>query len=232
MSSPVGFRIFTKVRRPPKELVEQFRDLPVANIGDEMNRAACMAARIRPFNPTPLLGTAFTVKSRVGDNLLLHAALDMAEPGDVIVVDAQNDTTYAITGENMMMWAERRKLAGVVIDGAMRDVDSLSKLNIALYASGTQPNGPYKDGPGEINVPITCGGVVVNPGDILVGDADGIVVVPAATAATVLESARAKLGAELKMREEINAGTWSRASYTTEAMRARGAQIIDDVYPG
>jgi RraA family protein len=228
----VGFRIFTKVRRPSRDLVEQFRDLPVANIGDEMNRTACMAARIRPYNPTQLLGTAFTVKSRVGDNLMLHAAIDMAEPGDVIVVDAQNDTTYAITGENMMMWAERRKIAGVVIDGAMRDVDSLSRLGIALYASGAQPNGPYKDGPGEINVPITCGGVVVNPGDILVGDVDGIVVIPAGSASAVLESARAKLAVELKTREQINDGSWSRSGYTLEAMRKRGAEVIDDYYPG
>src|SRR3546814_11695082 len=104
----------------------------------------------------------------------------------------------------------------------MRDVDSIAKMTFPVYAAGYQPNGPYKDGPGEINVPISCGGVTVNPGDIIVGDADGLVAVPRQTAEAILEKARGKLRQELQTREAINAGTWNRSAYTEEALSKRG----------
>jgi len=228
--SSVGFRIFTKVNRPGRELVEQFRGLPVANIADEMNRLLCMDARIKPLNHTPLLGTALTVRVRTGDNLMFHRALDMAQPGDVIVVEDQGDLDNAMAGENMMMWAERRGLAGVVVDGAMRDIKSISQMKFPVYAAGIQPKGPFKNGPGEINVPICCGGVVVNPGDILVGDTDGIVVIEPKFAAEVLEKAKAKLKKEIATREAIINGTWDRSAYTDEALKKLGCEIIDDFY--
>ena len=132
----VGFRIYKRMNRPPKTLLDQFKGLPVANIADEMNRLGCMDARIRPLNANPVVGPALTVKARTGDNLMLHRALDMAEPGDVIVVEDQGDLAHALIGELMMMWAERRGIAGVIIDGAMRDVEVLRELKIAAYAAG------------------------------------------------------------------------------------------------
>jgi RraA family protein len=226
----IGFRVFTRINRPPQALVEAFSNLPVANIADEMNRLWCMDARIRPLNKAPLLGPAFTVRARVGDNLMLHAAIDLAEPGDVIVVEDQGDLANALIGENMMLWAARRRLGGMVVDGAMRDVECLSQMNFPCYAAGIQPKGPYKDGPGEINVPISCGGVVVTPGDIVVGDADGIVVIPPRDAADVATKARKKLEAELATRKAIADGTWNRTPYTLEALAAKGCEIIDDAW--
>ncbi|MDR3561333.1 MAG: 4-carboxy-4-hydroxy-2-oxoadipate aldolase/oxaloacetate decarboxylase [Negativicutes bacterium] len=228
--SNVGFRVYTKINRPSKELVEQFKGLPVANIADEMNRLSCMDACIKPLNSTPLLGTAFTVKARVGDNLMLHTAIDMAQPGEIIIVDDQGDTANSLIGENMMLWAERRGISGMVIDGAVRDVETLSQMKFPVYATGVQPNGPYKDGPGEINVPVCCGGITVNPGDIIVGDADGVVVIKAQDAPVVLEKAKAKLKQELATREAIANGTWNRSKYTLDALRKLGCEIIDDVY--
>ena len=108
---------------------------------------------------------------------MFHRALDMAEAGDVIVIQGEGDLAHALAGENMMLWAQRRKLAGVIADGAMRDLEPIRQMNFPVYAAGIQPKGPYKMGPGEINVPVTCGGVVVFPGDILVGDQDGVVVI-------------------------------------------------------
>src|SRR5687768_14592971 len=143
--SNVGFRIYTKINRPDRQLVEEFRGLPVAVIADEMNRLGCMDARIKPLNRASLLGVAFTVKARAGDNLMLHRALDMAAPGDVIVVDGQGDLSNAIAGENMMMWAQRRQIAGVIIDGAMRDRDSIRNMEFPVFAAGIQPKGPYKN---------------------------------------------------------------------------------------
>ena len=228
----VGFRVYTKVCRPGKELVEQFKDLPVSNIGDEMNRICCVDARIRPVNnpPLPLLGTAFTVKARVGDNLMLHTAIDMAQPGDVVVVDGQGDLVNSLIGENMMLWAERRGLAGMIIDGAVRDVHTLSQMKFPVFAAGVQPNGPYKSGPGEINAPVCCGGITVNPGDIIVGDPDGVVVIRPKDAPVLLQKAKAKLQQELATREAIAKGTWDRSKYTLDALKKMGCEIIDGCY--
>ena len=228
--SNVGFRVYKKINRPNKALLDQFKDLPVANIADEMNRLGCMDARIRPLNSSPLVGPALTVKARAGDNLMLHRALDMAEPGDVIVVEDQGDLTHALIGELMMLWAERRGIAGVVVDGAMRDIDVLRGLKIAAYAAGIQPKGPYKAGPGEINVPISCGGVVVNPGDIVVGDADGLLVIRPGDAPAILEKAKGKYKKEMAAREAIKNGSWDRSAYSEEALRAMGCEFIDDVW--
>jgi RraA family protein len=230
MADGIGFRIFNRIHRAPATLVAQFRGLPVANIADEMNRGFCLDAPIRPMNQAPLLGVAFTVRVRPGDNLMLHRAIDMAEPGDVIMVDAQGELANAISGELMMAWAARRGVAGVVVDGAMRDADVIGRMALPVYARGITPRGPYKSGPGEINVPIACGGVVVHPGDIVVGDADGVVVIPRREAEAVLERARRKQSDEAATREAIDAGTWNREAYSDEKLRAMGCAIIDGAY--
>lgn len=228
--SNVGFRIFTKFNRPEPRLVEEFKGVPVAVIGDEMNRLCCMEARIRPLNKTPLVGVAMTVRTRPGDNLLLHRALDMAAAGDIIVVDGQGELSNAIAGENMMMWAHHRELGGVVVDGAMRDIEAISKLPMAVFAAGIQPRGPYKSGPGEINVPITCGGIVVFPGDIVVGDEDGVVVVRPAEAAAIAKRAHARHQKEELTRQTIVQGTYDRSAYTEDALRKMGCEIVDAVW--
>lgn len=228
--SNAGFRIFTKINRPSKDLVEAFRGLPVANIADEMNRFSCVDARIKPLNSTPLLGTAFTVKARIGDNLMFHKAIDMAQPGDVIVVDVQGDLVNSLTGEIMMRLVLKKGISGVVVDGAVRDVEALREMPLAIYAAGVTPKGPYKDGPGEINAPVCCGGVVVNPGDIIVGDADGIVVISPNDAPVLAEKAKAKLKQEQATFKAIDEGTLNRSAYSDEAFIKRGCEIIDDYY--
>jgi RraA family protein len=225
--SNVGLRIFTHSNRPPKALLEGFAGIPVANIADNMNRMSCMDAKIRPINDMPLLGPAFTVKARPGDNLMLHRALDLAEPGDIVVVDAQGDLTNAIMGELMALWAKQRGIGGFIIDGAIRDIGALKKMGLPIYAAGVTPAGPYKDGPGEINVPVACGGVVVNPGDILVGDEDGIVVINPRDAAELLEKARAKSRAEMQTIEEIATMSWDR-TWVEKALAERGVAVEND----
>ena len=226
----IGFRIYKKIHRPDKGLVEQFRMLPAANIGDEMNRFNCVAANIRPVNAVRLLGTAITARTRSGDNLVLHKALDLAQPGDVVVIDGQGDLTNALVGENMVLWAMRRGIAGIVVDGAIRDVETIRQFDFPVYAAGITPSGVYKHGAGEVNVPVCCGRVIVNPGDIVVGDADGLVVVPAGDAAHVLEKARNRLKQELAIREAISAGSWIRQGCSDEAVAQIGCEIIDDYH--
>lgn len=192
MQTNVGCRIFDNIRRPSHELIDKFKGIPSSNINDEMNRLYCMHEYIRLLNPrnsVQLLGVAFTVKVPQGENLMFHRALDMAQPGDVIVVDGGSGVNRALCGELMMTLAAYRGIAGVIIDGCIRDLDGIETLTMPVYARGVTPQGPWKNGPGEINVPVSCGGQVVLPGDILVGDRDGIVVIRPEDAAYVAEKA-------------------------------------------
>lgn len=225
--SNVGLRIFPDIVRPPQALINGFAGIPVANIADNMNRMSCMNAKIRPINDVPLLGPAFTVKSRPGDNLLLHRALDLAQPGDIVVVDAQGDLTNSVMGELMALWAVQRGIGGFVVDGAIRDIGALKRMGMPIYAAGVTPAGPYKDGPGEINVAVACGGVVVHPGDILVGDEDGIVVINPHDAEILLEKSRAKSRMERKVMEDIANMAWDRR-WIEQALAERGVTVVKE----
>lgn len=172
----IGCRIKKDFERPSKEIVNLFQGMQVANIDDCMGRIGSTKANIKAYNHGQLLGTAFTVRVPQGDNLMFHAAMDMAKPGDVIVIDAGGLTDRAIFGELMATYCKTKGIKGIVCDGAIRDSQALSTMeDFKVFASGISPNGPYKNGPGEINYPVVIGGQVVNPGDIVVGDEDGII---------------------------------------------------------
>lgn len=173
----VGCRIYSGFQRPSQELINRFAGIPVANLGDCMNRIAAISQNIRPLNQAKLLGTAFTVKVPPGDNLMLHKAMDLAKPGDVLMIDAGGTTDRAIFGEIMTSYCRGRNLAGLVVDGSIRDFEALSQMDYPVYASGVSPNGPYKNGPGEIGTEIVVGGQVIHPGDIVIGDGDGVIAV-------------------------------------------------------
>lgn len=190
MARGVGCRIFNTVNRPDRETVKEFKDIPVPNISDNMGRIFCMDSYIKPYNDVKLVGTAITVKAPLGDNLMFHKAIELAQPGDVIVIDGEGDMCHSLCGELMMTEAMKKGVAGFIVDGCIRDVESVKTMNFSVYARGVNPKGPYKNGPGEINVPISCGGQVVFPGDIIVGDLDGIVVIKAAEAAEILGKAK------------------------------------------
>jgi RraA family protein len=186
-STTTGFRILPSPPRPAERLLAAFAKLPTSNISDNMARHYGAGARLRPYHSGgTLVGPAFTVKTRAGDNLLTHKAIDMAAPGDVILVDAGGGLDHAIIGEIMSSLAKKRGVAGLVIDGAIRDVDAIGASDFPVYACGVTHRGPYKDGPGEINVTVSIAGMVVNPGDIIVGDGDGVVAIPQGEAERIL----------------------------------------------
>lgn len=188
-----GFRILPLERRVDASLVRRFAAVPVANVSDVMSRMSAAGPTLRPLHAGGVLaGPAFTVKSRPGDNLMLHKALDLASPGDVIVVDAGGDLTNAMLGEMMLAHAETRGLAGVVINGAVRDLAAIKAGSFPVFAAGVTHRGPYKNGPGEINVPVSLGGMVIEPGDLILGDDDGVVSVPYAEAAAICAEAEKK----------------------------------------
>lgn len=218
----IGFRIRPVTERASPEHCARAARLPAANIGDVMNRMQTMRTGFQAYGgKRQVAGPAFTLRSRSGDNLMLHHAIDIARPGDIIVADGGGELAIAMTGELMMGHAAKRGVTAVIIDGAIRDKAELAKLDIGVWARGVTPSGPYKDGPGEIGVPISCGGQVVMPGDLIMADEDGVVVIPRAEAEAVLAAAEAHNAKELKMVEAIAAGTQDRA-WVLASLKAKG----------
>jgi RraA family protein len=208
----VGLRILRRTRKVSSETVERFRSLPVANVSDSMARMSAGGASLRPMHAGGgLAGPALTVKTRPGDNLMLHKALDVAEAGDVIVVDGGGDLTNSLMGEIMLAYAAKRGVSGFVIDGAVRDCAAIKASPLPLYSAGVTHRGPYKDGPGEINVPVSIDGMVIEPGDIVLGDEDGILCIPFDDAEAIYEAAAAKNEAEIKTIAAVEAGTNDRS---------------------
>jgi RraA family protein len=217
---PIGFRILPSPKRADPKLLERLRKLPVSNVSDNMARVHGAALQAM-HQSGRMVGTAFTVKTRPGDNLMVHKAIDMAAPGDVIVVDAGGALDTAIIGEIMSGWAEKRGLAGFVIDGAIRDSDILAEGDFPVYAAGVTHRGPYKDGPGEINVVISVSGMTVRPGDLITGDHDGVLAIAQEDAEAVIAAAEAQHQVEQAAMVAIAAGTYDR-KWVDEALRARG----------
>ncbi|MBB5784413.1 RraA family protein [Nonomuraea jabiensis] len=166
--------------------------LPTANIGDAMDRLGVLDSRIRPIWPgARVAGRAFTIWTRSGDNALIHQALDVVEPGDVIVVNGGGDESRALIGELIGQRAKNKGVAGFVIDGAVRDAGGLGEMGMPVFARAVTPAGPYKNGPGHLGRTVAVGGVAIAPGDLILGDADGVVVVPLADAERVAQAAEA-----------------------------------------
>lgn len=222
----IGFSIEPIRRRIDKALVDKFRALPVANISDCMSRMTAGGPRLRPMHAEGgLAGPAFTVKTRPGDNLMVHKALDLAEPGDVIVVDAGGDLTNAIIGEIMVNHAIRRGIAGIVIDGSIRDYGTIRRQNWPVYAAGITHRGPYKDGPGEIGVAVSIDGMIIEPGDLILGDEDGLLTVPFDQAERVYKEAAAKQAAEQKTLAALAEGKSTNRAWVDEALTRLGCEI-------
>ncbi|PVZ20526.1 MULTISPECIES: RraA family protein [unclassified Pseudomonas] len=223
----IGFRVLKAARKVSSEWAERYRHVPVANVSDSMNRMTAGGARLRPMHREGVLaGPALTVKARPGDNLMLHYAIDIAQPGDVIVVDAGGDLTNALIGEMMVAYAVKRGVAGIVIHGAIRDAASIGAGDFPLFAAGVSHRGPYKDGPGEINVPIAIDGMVIEPGDLVIGDDDGLLCVPYDQVPEVFDRATAKHAAETKQLEQIAKGENDR-SWVLKSLQQKGCALPD-----
>jgi regulator of RNase E activity RraA len=179
MQEKYGYRIRKNSIRPAKELVEKFKGVPTGNIVDAMGRVGAMHYLIKPINANfKMVGTAITVRGWACDNLIVYKAIDMLQEGDIIVIANDGFVSTSTWGDITSLMAREKKAAGMVTDGLVRDIEGIVDVGLPVFAKGSTPNSPYKDGPGEINCPVSCGGVTVNPGDIIVGDVDGVVVVP------------------------------------------------------
>ncbi len=199
-------------------------------LADVAGRRGALDGRIAPLAPSMrLAGPAFTIEVRAGDNLMIHTAMAMARPGDVLVIDGKGDRSCALMGSIMINACKKLGLAGVVIDAAVRDTEELRELGFPVYAVGANPNGPTKFTPGRINWPISCGGIAIAPGDLIVGDADGVVAIERDKAASLLAPAARKVADERARIADIVAGHNIRPQWLEGALRAAGVLGANEV---
>jgi len=207
----IGNRQNPNATQADADLIEAFKSAATAVISDNLSRLPG-ANGLRPFHRGGgMVGTALTVRTHAGDNLAIHQALELVRPGDVLVIDGGGDTSRALVGEIMATIAATRGAAGIVIDGAVRDAGALARSDFPCFARAAIHRGPYKNGPGEINVPVSIGGMIVEPGDIVVGDEDGVVAFPQSIAADLLNLVRAQENREAEILKSIREGTYTGA---------------------
>ncbi len=223
-TSPALSDIRRDLERVAPDVVRRASSFAASILADVAGRRGTLDGRIAPLSPSMrMAGPAFTVEVRPGDNLMIHAAIALAQPGDVIVVDGKADRTCALVGAIMVSTCRKRGLAGIVLDAAVRDTEELREMGFPVYAVGANPNGPTKGVTGRINWPISCGGIAVHPGDLVVGDADGVVVVEREKAGSLLEAAAKKVADERTRLDDIAAGRNLVAGWIEPALRGVGA---------
>jgi regulator of RNase E activity RraA len=215
--------VIRDIERVSAEVAKKAAEFPSSILADVAGRRGALSGRIAPLAPSMRFsGPAITVEVRPGDNLMIHAAMAIAKPGDVILVDGRGDLTSALMGEIMSQQCVALGVAGVVIDGAVRDCEAIRELGFPMYAAGLNPNGPTKFVPGRLNHPISIGGVTVNPGDLVVGDADGVTVIERDKAEAMLPLAAAKVAMETKRIADIKSRKALRPAWLDGALRAAG----------
>jgi RraA family protein len=221
MSTYKAIRKVPSAPQANEQVIAMLREIPVAALSDNMHRNIGTVG-LHPYHRAgkqTMAGTAVTARSRGGDNLTYLRALDFCRAGDVLVIDAGGDLNNAVVGGILSFYAASIGIAGVVIDGALRDVAEIRERDFPVYARGVTHRGPYKDGPGEINVPVSVGGMVVNPGDIVVGDQDGLLAIPQQGIEELIDKARAHLAAEAQTIQAMKEPRWDRSFI--DALEAR-----------
>ncbi|WP_419025256.1 RraA family protein [Emergencia sp.] len=201
--SNINCIVYNDFKRPDKLLIDRFRGIPVANLDDCMGRQAAADAAIKPIGKSGMAGPALTVKVTEGDNLMFHYAMDLAKEGDIIVIDAGGNTSRSIFGEIMVHYLLKKKVGGIIVDGAIRDKEEIAATGLPVYAKGVTPDGPWKNGPGTVNTPIVCGGRIVNPGDIVIADGDGVLFINPAEAEELLVKVKQLMENEKKSLDAV-----------------------------
>ncbi len=226
-ASPPALTVRRNFPRPPEALVARFRDAPTGWVVDANGRRGALDWRIRPITrAVRFAGVALTVRSRARDNLAPYAAIEFARPGDVMIVATDAYEEASVLGDILVGMAKNKGVAAFVTDGMVRDVEGLNAVGIPVLARGLCPNSPYKDGPGEIGLPLAIGGVTVNPGDLVVGDQDGVVVVAREALASVADALAEVRAKEAKMDELVRGGTTA-PPWMGETLAEKGVRYVD-----
>ena len=204
IGDPVALTIRRNISRANAELIAGFHNQPTGYVTDAFNGKGCLDYRIKPLDPSfSFCGSAITAFCGPMDNLAAMAALDVAMPGDVIVIATKNDETAAVIGDHWAYWAKKIGVAGVVCDGLVRDIAGLLRVGLPVFSRGLTPNSGFRNGPGEVNLGVSCGGVTIAPGDIIVGDRDGVVSIPLGAAAEVAATLKLVQENEIAVDDEL-----------------------------
>jgi regulator of RNase E activity RraA len=223
-----GFRVRHEIERPDPATIEALAGFETPAISDLMNRLYTMTPAIRAVTRADrVAGPACTVKAYPGDNLMVHKSLDVAQPGDVVVVDASASSLTAVLGDLVSAKAKHRGIAGFVVDGHIRDLPGILALeSFPVFARGVTPIGPLHRGPGEVNHPVSAGGIVVQPGDVIVGDQNGVVVVPRELADEMVDRLQRRRAAEADYTDAVSRGEFSNA-WVDDLLDASGVEHSD-----
>lgn len=201
------YTVYRDFKRPVQKLIKGFSELSSPLISDAMGRTNVMSSDIASLvRGAKLCGPALTVNTYTADNLMIHLAIKLSKPGDILIINNGGHQNAGLWGELMTVSAIERKIAGIVIEGGVRDIAELNKLNFPVFGRCVNPRGTFKNDPGSVNIPISCGGVAVCPGDLIFGDDDGVVVIPLAKCVEVLDKARAQQNKEAEIRVRLKKG--------------------------
>src|SRR5579862_1846691 len=226
----MSHKIVRKIRRADPEVVRALGELGVATVHEAEGRAGLMKPYMRPIYSTArAAGCAVTVSSQPGDNLMLHAAMEVCAPGDILVVTTTSESTDGMFGELLGVSCQAHGVAGLIIDAGVRDTTELTAMNFPVWAKAVSAQGTVKSTPGDVNVPVVCAGAMINPGDVIVADADGVVVVPREKAAEVAQASEQRLAKEEKSRQRLRQGELGLDFYGLRAKLVEmGVEFVDE----
>ena len=226
----MSHKIVRKIARPDADTIKILGAAGVATVHEAQGRSGLMRPYMRPIYPTArLAGPALTVSSQPGDNLMIHASLDVCQPGDVLVVVTTSESTDGMFGELLGVSCQAHGIAGLIIDAGVRDTAELTAMNFPVFAKAVSAQGTVKNTPGDVNIPVVCAGAMINPGDVIVADADGVVVVPREKAAQVAQASERRLAKEEKTRQRLRNGELGLDFYGLRAKLGElGVEFVDE----
>ncbi len=224
-------KIVRRIPRPDAQAVKLLGELGVATVHEAQGRTGAMLPYMRPiYLAARVSGPAVTVSCHPGDNLMIHAAVEVCNPGDVLVVVTTSESTDGMFGDLLGTSCQAHGVVGLIIDAGVRDTAELTEMKFPVWAKAISPQGTVKASPGSVNVPVVCAGMLVNPGDVIVGDADGVVVVPRATAAEAAKAAEQRVAKEVKTRERLAKGELGVEFYGLRAkLKELGVEYVEEL---
>jgi len=221
--------IIKNIERPDQNTIEKLKSFGTATVHEAMGRTGLMKPYLRPiYDTAKVCGTAVTVSAHPGDNLMIHAAIEMCQPGDVLVVTVTSDNTDGMFGDLLGVSAQSRGVEGLIIDAGVRDTTELTEMKFPVWAKAISAKGTVKATPGSVNIPVVCAGAIVNPGDVIIGDRDGVVIVPKEDVEKVAQAAQAREDREAKVRHRLATGELGLDIYgLREKLQNLGVTYID-----